>query len=339
MARRFLFLFFLTTFFYFFVWPRRLIVTKEIKPEFGFSYSYRHARLLGLDEKETFLFFLDDLKPVSVRLPVFWDETEPQPGEFDFTKVDWQITQAAKRNIPVVLAVGYRSFHRPECYAPERLAAASRAEFEQALLAFVAAATNHFSQHENIEVWQVENEPLDLFRVWCRRLTPVLVAKEIETIRTHDSQNRPVMLTLGGEIFFRPLWRPLVPKIDIIGVSFYPKNWLDWARTYVLTYRLGPFSPRNLAVERGEALRLGKRFWVVEFQAEPWKDKPITELTPEEAAETITPEKLAEYYEIIKRAGGVERIYFWGVEWWYRELLAGRPAMFEAGKKYFVGQP
>ncbi|NIT04280.1 hypothetical protein GTO10_05165, partial [Candidatus Saccharibacteria bacterium] len=65
------------------------------------------------------------------------------------------------------------------------------------------------------------------------------------------------------------------------------------------------FSLRNIAIERGEAIRLGKRFWIVEFQAEPYGDKPITELSREEIEETATPNRLQEYYQIVEKVGGV----------------------------------
>ena len=112
---------FLVLFFLFiclFILPRRWVVKKEIEPEFGFSFSHRHATILGLDWQETYLALLDELKPKSVRIPVYWFEVEKEQGEFDFEVVDWQIKEAEKREIPVVLEIGYRSFHRPECYPP-----------------------------------------------------------------------------------------------------------------------------------------------------------------------------------------------------------------------------
>lgn len=330
-----IFLILLFLFIYFLIVPRRWIVKKEIKPEFGFSFSHRHATILGLDWQETYLKLLDELKPKSVRIPVFWMEVEGERGKFDFGLVDWQIKEAEKREIPVVLVIGYRSFHRPECYPPDWARDLSQKEFKEAVFSFLEEGVKHFSQYGNIEAWQVENEPLDVLRFWCRKLSPSFVAKEIEVVKANDSQNRPILLTFGGEIFLRSYWRGLVPRIDIIGVSFYPRVWHYLARRYVSAYDQGFFSLRNIAIERGEAIRLGKRFWIVEFEAEPYGPKPITELSQEEIEETATPAHLQEYYEVIEKIGGVERIYFWGVEWWYKELLEGRLEMWEKGKEFF----
>lgn len=329
----FLILFFLV--FYFFLIPRRWVVQKEIKPEFGFSFSHRHASFLGLDWQEVYLGLLDELKPKSVRLPVFWFEVEKEQGEFDFTLNDWLIEEAEEREIPVVLEIGYRSFHRPECYPPDWAKDLSQKEFEEAVLSFLEEGIKHFSRYEKIEAWQIENEPLDVLRPWCRKLSPSFVAKEIEIVKANDSQDRPILLTFGGEIFLRPYWRGLVPEIDIIGVSFYPRVWHKLVKRYISAYDQGIFSLRNIGIERGEAMRLGKRFWIVEFEAEPYGDKPITELSREEIEETATPARLQEYYQVIEKMGGVERIYFWGVEWWYKEKLEGRPEMWEKGKEFF----
>lgn len=329
------FLFFLVLFVSLFLLPRRWMVEKEIKPEFSFSFSHRHATALGLDWQETYLVLLDELKPKSVRLPVFWFEVERERGEFDFAVVDWQIEEAEKRNISVVLEIGYRSFHRPECYPPDWAKDLNQKEFKEAVFSFLEEGIEHFSEYENIEAWQVENEPLDVLRFWCRKLSPSFVAEEIEVVKANDPQKRPVLLTFGGEIFLRSYWRGLAPRIDIIGVSFYPRAWHYLAHHYVSAYDQGIFSLRNIGIERGEAIRLGKRFWIVEFEAEPYGPKPITELSQEEIEETATPARLQEYYEIIKKIGGVERIFFWGVEWWYKELLEGRPGMWEKGKEFF----
>jgi len=335
MRRRiFLLIFFLlfVFFLYAFILPRRMIVKKEIEPEFGFSFSPRHAVYLGLDWQETYLALLDGLEPRSVRIPVYWHETEKERGQYDFKVAEWQVKEAAKRGIPIVLVIGYRSFHRPECYPPSWVKVLNQEEFEKATLVFIEAGVKHFSRYDNIEVWQVENEPLDILRSWRRRLSPAFVAKEIEAVKVNDPKGRPVLLTFGGEIFFRPLWRSLAPKVDIIGVSFYPKVWSKFLQRYIETYKLGIFGPRNIAIERGEMMRLGKQFWIVEFQAEPWGPRPLALLEPEQVEETMSPAYLEEYLDIVKKAGGVERIYFWGVEWWYKELLEGRGEMWELGK-------
>ena len=46
----------------------------------GITFSARYATDLGLDWKETYLALLDDMGVRKVRIPVYWDLTEPQNG-------------------------------------------------------------------------------------------------------------------------------------------------------------------------------------------------------------------------------------------------------------------
>lgn len=295
--------------------------------EFGISFSPFYTTSLGIDAKEAYLYILDELKPASARLPVYWSEVEKENNLFDFTELDWYLREASKRKIKVVLTIGYRNFRFPECYPPEWAKDLDSEAFEAELLDFLSVAVNYFVVSEfnqAIEAWQVENEPFDLptFRRWCKHFSSRLIEQEIEAVRAKDPSHRPVILTFGGEVFLRNLWERTIKKADVFGVSYYPRTVLPGG-SVIQTYRLGLLSPRNIAKERQFATNLGKKFWVVEMQAEPWGGK----------LETISPEILRENYELLLELGGAERVYLWGAEWWYKKMKEGDSSIWQVAKE------
>lgn len=295
--------------------------------ELGISFSPPYAKSLGLDPQETYRAILDTFDFPTTRLPVYWSEVEKEDDLFDFAELDWYLREAGRRKLRIVLTVGYRNFRFPECHPPEWAKDLDDKTFETELFEYLLTVVNHFvggGFDQTIEAWQVENEPFDLpiFRRWCRHFSSSLVARELEAVKEADPKSRPVVLTSGGEIFLRILWEEAISRADILGVSFYPRTVLPGGLV-VQTYRLGPLSPRNIIRERQFAHNLGKEFWVVEMQAEPWGGK----------AETMSPEILKENYELLLEFGGAERIYLWGAEWWYSKLKEGDPSMWNVAKE------
>ena len=64
---------------------------------FGATYSKEYAQSLGLDWKKAYTAVLDDLGIRLLRIPAYWDEIEPRPGQYDFSDVDWQLAEAGWR--------------------------------------------------------------------------------------------------------------------------------------------------------------------------------------------------------------------------------------------------
>src|SRR3989344_5726756 len=67
----------------------------------GMAFSSRYATDLDLDWQETYLAPLDDIGIKKMRIPVYWYLVEPASGEYDFSKIDWQLEEARKRNVEV----------------------------------------------------------------------------------------------------------------------------------------------------------------------------------------------------------------------------------------------
>jgi beta-galactosidase GanA len=55
---------------------------------------------------ETYIALLDEVGVKKMRLPVYWDLVEKERGQYDFSDVDWQLAEAKKRNVEVILSIG-----------------------------------------------------------------------------------------------------------------------------------------------------------------------------------------------------------------------------------------
>jgi len=48
----------------------------------------------------------------------------------------------------------------PECHSPQWLKDLKKEEIEEESLEIIAQLVNHYKDHEEIIIWQIENEPL-----------------------------------------------------------------------------------------------------------------------------------------------------------------------------------
>src|SRR5262245_51977103 len=70
--------------------------------EYGVTFSYPYAESLGLDWKQAYQAMLNDLHPKYLRLSAYWDATEPNKDQYDFSALDYQIDQASSHNVKIV---------------------------------------------------------------------------------------------------------------------------------------------------------------------------------------------------------------------------------------------
>ncbi|HSH31776.1 MAG TPA: beta-galactosidase, partial [Candidatus Saccharimonadales bacterium] len=94
------------------------IVMGVVRFRFGASFSVKYARDLGLDWRQVLTEALDDIGIRRFRLMSHWDLIEPQPGQYDFGDLDWQMDQVAARDGEVSITIGLRQPHHPECHQP-----------------------------------------------------------------------------------------------------------------------------------------------------------------------------------------------------------------------------
>jgi len=72
----------------------------------------------------------------------------------------------------------------------------------------------------------------------------------------------------------------------------------------------------------------------VELQAEPWFNGTVHSVPWAEQFGLMNPEVFYDNINYAKRSG-MDRQYFWGVEWWYWAKKQGHPEMFNAAKQFF----
>src|SRR3989344_8838150 len=86
---------------------------------YGVTFSTLQAEQLGLDWQSVYIAMLDDLKVRDIRIPAYWQRVEPKKDTYDWSELDFQITEARARDAHVILAVGRRLPRWPECHIPD----------------------------------------------------------------------------------------------------------------------------------------------------------------------------------------------------------------------------
>jgi len=290
----------------------------------GVTYSWRYAGEIGLDWQETYLAMLDDLKIRSVRIPVYWDNVEEQEGEYDFSKIDWQLDEAQKRGAEVILAVGQKVPRWPECFIP-KWASEDDLKRKNALKKLIIKTVERYQNHPAVAYWQVENEPFLKFGI-CPTIDPNLLDQEIALVRTLDP-TRKIVITDSGEL---SLWISAAKRADVFGTTMYRTIYKQGFGYF--NYPIGPrffhfkrwliktFAGQNNAV-------------VIELQGEPWISGWTTQKPLEEQFLSMNTEKLRQNVEFAEDSG-FDRVYIWGVEWWYwLAKFKNHPEMWQEAKQ------
>lgn len=289
----------------------RLDLSKD-NINWGVTFSQQYAKdELGLNWQETYLAILDDLDIDNIRLSAYWNHNEPQPNEFNFTDLDWQIEQAKARNINIILAVGRRLPRWPECHDPGWIKDMEKNQLEEKQLNFIKTIIERYDNNPSITIWQIENEPfLGVFGE-CPVLDKNLFQKELDLARSLTS--KPIMITDSGEL---STWlKAGKQKPEILGSTLY---------RIVYSPRFGywqyPLPPVFYAFKSWWI----KKFFnvdnviIAELQAEAWhkEDKNLKQMTQTENNESLSPKQLQKNIDYARQAG-FDTIYLWGAEWWY----------------------
>ena len=289
------------SYFYFSFHPAKQIV-------WGVNYSPAYARYLGADDKQLFSNILSDLKIKNIRLMVYWEDMEKTEGKFDFSEMDYYLTEAQKANTKIILAVGHKQPRWPECHNPKWFDSLSQTQQNAAILEMLKAVVSHAKSFSVIRLWQVENEPLFNYGSDCPPTSEEFLKEEIDLVRSLDS--RPILTTDSGE---KGEWIKTAEYADVFGSTMYREVHNPKYGGYV-KYPIPAFFYQIragiLKVFTGKSLVLG-----VELQAEPWF---ITD-----AHQTPIAEQLVHMNENILKQNldyaakvGFPENYLWGVEWW-----------------------
>lgn len=300
--------------------------------EIGATYSPKYAKELGLDPKITYLKVLDELGVKAIRLPVYWNEVEKSPNEFDFSDVDYYLMEAQKRDVAVILSLGYKQPRWPECYAPTWIESLPKQEKNQRIIELVKKEVEYFKKYPNIILWQVENEPLFYFGECNKPDEDSYSVLEEEVKVVKEADNRPVMLTNTGEL---SNWIVEMKLGDQFGTTLYRTVWSP--QFGIVDYPTPPFFYQIKDSLSGVVVGGNKKPTIIaELQAEPWMPdgKSAIEVEASEQARLMPVGKLEDHISYAKETG-FKKAYLWGVEWWYFMEKNGYPEYVEYGKELF----
>lgn len=278
----------------------------------GVTFSAPYARdELGLDWQAVYLALLDELHVSHLRLSAYWNEIEPEPGTYDFTDLDWQITQASERGVYVTLGIGRRLPRWPECHAPEWISRLTTTEAQERQLAFMETVVSRYRDNQTIIRWQVENEPfLGAFGI-CPPLDRDFLRQEIELVRSLS--DKPVMVTDSGEL---STWLPASRASgELLGVTMYRIVYNPYFGYFYWPLPPSWYSTRAWLIRH---LTTIERVIQVELQAEPWHKahETIPSMGREAIDQSLSIDRFHSNIAYARRAG-FDEIYLWGVEWWY----------------------
>jgi drug/metabolite transporter (DMT)-like permease len=293
----------------------------------GVTFSPLMSKNLGLDWHANYSAIINDLKPSSIRIVGSWDTIEPKQDLFDFSELDWQMTEAEKAKIPVIIVIGQKTPRWPECKFPSWLDANNELLRENSLLKYENVIVNRYKDRSDLLYWQVENEPFLPFGE-CPVSDSELLDREIALVKSIDPAH-PILLTDGGEFGD---WYRAAKRADVFGTTLY--------RTVYnkvfghITYPLTPESyPLKESLIKFLTKKPDEKFIVIELGLEPWTKKQIYEISPQEQLSLFNVSDFNEMIEYAKQAR-FDDYYLWGAEWWYAmKEKYGHPEFWEAAGK------
>lgn len=294
--------------------------------EFGLTFSQLFAEEMGLDWHKAYLAMLDDLGVKKLRLVAYWPKIEPNQDQFDFADLDWQINEAAHRDVDVILAIGRKLPRWPECHIPEWADALDESAQQERIRIMLTQVVEHYQDAAAVKVWQVENEPFLKTFGTCPALDVEFLEEEIALVKRLDDQARPILLTASGEL---SSWTKPASRADIFGTTLYRTVHSEtWGQ---LTYPIPPV----FYYKRAKFVRWltgVDKMVVIELQGEPWGPKQIYETPVNVQALSMDLELFREIIDYVRQTG-FDEVYVWGVEWWYQKMAAGNGAMWAEAKK------
>lgn len=314
-------------------------VPKGQDPLYGFSYSFEQARWYGYDGRAEFAKLLDEVKFDWVRLPFFWEEMTDGAGNLKVDDLDFAVTEAQKRNVKVIIALGVKTPFYPEFHLP--FAQATRLSFGENinsgsamyadLLAIDGKVVSHFSKFDNVAYWQVENEPF-LPNVNKFRVDKSLIAAEVKVVRGNDPKKRHVIISSDGPTVFNNRWQDLFSILapgDVFGSNAYFKTQgtyladfskfkINWPKGFYWPvqswYLLSPSFEKTIEFSRQKEVD----FWILEMQAEPYI-RSLTDAGKDKFS--FMAEDIVKADNFLK-SRRIESVGFWGANFWiYREKI------------------
>ncbi len=302
------------------MWGKSVILIAMINPQkYGVSFSLKQCRNFGLDPKET-LAWLIKKGWRRFRLMSYWNEHEKVQGSYDFSELDWQMKMIENAGGEVTLCLGVKQPRWPEYHWPTWAYLLAEPQKTHALLAYLTAVVEWYKDVPFVTSYQLENEALlrgfgtqiDISRKRLRA--------EYTLLSRIDSERPIFMSTSNG--WGIPLRRP------------HPRGGVGFS-IYTMMYERGRYRPtiqkpwlhrlRRFLIEK----IIRKNVFIHELQVEPWGSKNIWEMSTEEQAISMSPERIRFNIDFAQRVGALP-VDLWGAEWWYWRSKNGDPSTYKA---------
>lgn len=301
----------------------------------GVDFSESQAEYLELDPRETYSAIIHELGAKHIKMHINFNKIQKQKHVYDFDSLDWQVSEAEKNDVKLIMVVGIKTGRWPECHTPYWLTTLSEKEQKKEIAAYTAMMVERYKKSPAVEYWQIENEPFLEFGEcpsWYYDKDSTLLATQIAAVRLADP-TRKIIISESGEL---SKWTKSAEIADIVGVTMYRSSWNHAEKTF----GINPYS--FLAPEFYSAKAAFIRSYYnkpvisIELQAEPWTAKPLKESSLEVQALSMNPELFAENVEFARQAG-LGMYYFWGVEWWYwMKTKHDQPEIWNSAKELFA---
>jgi len=281
----------------------------EMEIDYGVTFSQYFAEYMTDDWQRMYLAILDELGVKKIRLVAYWQKIEPEMGQYSFDDLDWQIQEAGRRNVEIILVVGQKVPRWPECHIPDWARGLSESEHQEKVLNLISHIVEHYRDNKTIKIWQIENEPFLMSFGECPKLDKKFLQKEIDLVKELD--NRPILLTASGEL---SSWIQPARKADIFGTTLYRIVWSDVFQRHIQYPIPSVFYYKRAQLTRW--LTGIERMMIIELQAETWNHKMPYETPLEEQLKVMNIDKFKEVIEYTSQTG-FDEAYLWGAEWWY----------------------
>ncbi|MDP3990882.1 MAG: beta-galactosidase [Candidatus Nealsonbacteria bacterium] len=311
---------------------------------FGITFSQNHAQSLGLDWQETYSALLDT-GVKKIKIATQWDLLEPEEQEYDFKDLDWQITKARGKEAEILLVIGMKSLHWPECYIPQWAEYLGKEKQQERILELLEEIVLRYKNEKAITMWQVENEPFFPFGE-CPWVDKGFLKKEIDLVKSLDTRavakgreedlsssttpdtravakgreedlsssiilERPVVISDSGE---RSFWITAAQLGDKVSTTLHRKVYSKELKSYFPYFYIRPifYWRRAQIIEK----LFGKEVIIGELQAEPWCPTFFYGCSLAEQQKTMNLELFKENIEFARETG-LKEVYLWGGEWIY----------------------
>jgi hypothetical protein len=302
---------------------------KSMPLKFGATFVPNYARYFGLEPQETMQAMIDDLGVRRFRLVSYWKDMERNPGEYDFSELDWQFQKVEASGGEIALAIGLRQPRWPECHGPQWAMAKPMAEWEEDLNEFMGAVIDRYKDSPALVEYQLENEFFLSVFGECPDFSRERLVREYEFVKIRDPDT-PVTVSRSNNALGIPIGQP---QPDQFAVSVYKRV---WDKTITKRYYEYPFPAWFYGSLAGWGkIFTGKDLYIHELQTEAWlptgysmRDAPIEELY-----KSLNPERLEKRIEYGVDSG-MKTIDLWGVEWWYHmKTKRSAPELWNTAKQ------